>query len=102
VTARVEVSAGVAAEVVGFFGDTNVGVKPKPAVDAVLRAIRVALRDDSDEGVRVLAALMAQFPEHVAAVKYGDPVKGSSGFEWLRGVVKGDDQLPLADWAVRS
>ena len=79
-SAPVQVSVGVAAQVVGFFGDTNVGVKPTPAVDAVLRAIRVALRDDTDEGVMGLAGLQAQFPEHVVAVKYGDPLQGALGF----------------------
>lgn len=100
--ARVEVSVAVAAQVVGFFGDLNVGVQPEPAVDALLRAVRVALRDHSEQGERVLAGLMAQFPEHVAAVRYGDPLSGLAGFEWLRGVVKADDQLVLDDWAVRS
>lgn len=95
------VSAKVAEHVCWFLGDTNLGKYAGPAVDALLRAVRTALADHSDNGVMVLAGFYAQWPEYVAAMRRGDPVRGGD-FEWLRGIVKADDQLALDDWAVRS
>lgn len=94
------VTAGAAKHVAYFFGDTNLGIHGGAAVDALIRAVRVTLADHSDNGVMVLAGLYAQWPEYVAAVRRGDPERGD--FEWLRGIVKADDQLAFEDWAVRS
>lgn len=102
-TARngIVVTAGVAKHVVYFFGDTHIGTHGGPAVDYLIRAIRAALADHSANGVMVLAGFYLQWPEYVAAVKRGDPARGGD-FEWLRGIVKADDQLAFDDWAVRS
>jgi hypothetical protein len=93
-----DVDVRIARHVVHFFGDTNLGEPGGPAVNALIRLIIAALVDHSSTGEQVLAGLYAQWPQYVAAVRHGSPESGSWGFEWLRGIVKNDDQLTPSEW----
>lgn len=89
------VDLSFAQNVLGYAGDTNLGVKPTPRVASLIHTIRCCVVEGSPAAKDYLAGLRREFPEYVRLVEIVVSGPHQLDVESLRQFVKTRDGAQL-------